>query len=77
MDVPLAFGKDFRVRVTNVAQSNRGGKRVLLVAQKGVVEAPVSMTAECVESDSRWAVSLAADGKSVVLARTGMMMIVR
>ena len=77
VDVPLAFGKDFRVRVTNVAQSIRGGKRVLLVAQKGVVEAPVSMTAECVESDSRWAVSLAADGKSVVLARTGMMMIVR
>lgn len=77
VDVPLAFGKDFRVRVTNVAQSIRGGKRVLLVAQKGVVEAPVSMTAECVESDSRWAVSLAADGKSVVLARTGMMVIFR
>ena len=76
VDVPVAFGKDFCVRVTNTAQA-LSGKRVLLVAEKGVVAAPVSMKAEVEEGGGHWAVSLAADGKSVVLARTGIMVILR
>ncbi len=76
VDVPCAFGDDFGVSVTNVAQM-LSGRHVVLTAEKGIVGTPPKAMLVIAEDGSQWTVALASDGKSLEIRRTGLTIIVR